>query len=309
MDVFLSGGTGVLGRPVLALLRGRGHRARFLSRTARSDAVGRELGAEPVRVDLFDDDGLRRAVAGSEAVLHLATRIPPTREALRREAWTENDRIRTEGSRCIVDAALAAGATTFVYPSVVFVYPDRGAQWIDAERAPLDAPDIARSTLVAEREVERFSASGGGRGVVLRMGGFYGPTAPTARELLATARRYRLAMVIGPADAYQSSIWVDDAAAAVVLAMERAPAGVYDAVDDEPMTRREVARAVGQAAGRPRVVRLPWPVARLIGGDSAMTVGRSQRVSNRRLREAAGWAPSVPDAREGFRRIAASPAR
>jgi nucleoside-diphosphate-sugar epimerase len=309
MDVFLSGGTGVLGRPVLALLRGRGHRARFLSRTARSDAVGRELGAEPVRVDLFDGDALRRAVAGSDAVLHLATRIPPPREALRRDAWAENDRIRAEGSCCIADAALAAGATTFVYPSVVFVYPDRGSEWIDAERTPLDPPGIVRSTLVAEQEVERFTTSGGGRGVVLRMGEFYGPTAPTARDLLDTARRYRLAMVIGPADAYQSSIWVDDAAAAVVLAMERAPAGIYDAVDDEPMTRRDVARAIGQAAGRPWVVRLPWTVARLVGGDGALTEGRSQRVSNRRLRRAAGWAPSVPDAREGFRRIAASLAR
>lgn len=307
MDVFVSGGTGVLGRPVLALLRERGHRARFLSRTGRSDAIGREYGAEPVRVDLFDGDGLRRAVAGSEAVLHLATRIPPTREALRREAWAENDRIRTEGSRCLVDAALAAGASTFVYPSVVFVYPDRGAEWIDADRTPLDPPVITRSTLVAEREVERFTA-GAGRGVVLRMGGFYGPSTPTARELLAAARRYRVAMVIGPAEAYQSSIWVDDAAAAVVLAMERAPAGVFDAVDDEPLTRRDVARAVGDAVGC-RVVRLPWTAARLIGGDRAATVGRSQRVSNRRLREAAGWAPAVPDARDGFRRIAASPAR
>src|SRR5262245_60883905 len=137
MDVFVSGGTGVLGRPVLALLRGRGHRARFLSRTGRSDAAGRELGAEPVRVDLFDGDGLRRAVAGCAAVLHLATRIPAARETPRREAWAENDRIRGEGSRCLVDAALAAGAKTFVYPSVVFVYPDRGAEWIDADRTPL----------------------------------------------------------------------------------------------------------------------------------------------------------------------------
>jgi 2-alkyl-3-oxoalkanoate reductase len=306
MDVFLSGGSGVLGRPVLRILRERGHRARFLSRTGQSDAIGRELGAEPVRVDLFDGDGLRRAVAGAEAVVHLATRIPPTRERARRQAWAENDRIRTEGSRCLVDAAVAARATTFVYPSVVYVYPDRGAGWIDAEHTPLDPPVTTRSTLVAEQEVERFSDSGG-RGVVLRMGGFYGPTTPTARELVATARRYRLAMVIGPAGAYQSSIWVDDAAAALVLAMERAPAGVYDSVDDEPLTRREVARALGRAVGH-RAVRPPWPVTRLIRRDRAAT-GRSQRVSNRRLREAAGWAPSVPDAREGFRRIAASPAR
>jgi nucleoside-diphosphate-sugar epimerase len=304
MEVFVSGGTGVLGRPVLGLLRQRGHRARFLSRTSRSDAIGRELGAEPVRVDLFDGEGLRRAVAGSEAVLHLATRIPPTSEATRRGAWAENDRIRTSGSRNLVDAALAADATTFVYPSVVFVYPDRGAQWIDADGAAPDPTDIVRSTMVAEEEVARFTERGG-RGIVLRMGSFYGPAAPTARAQLSTARRFGVAMVVGPADAYQPSIWVDDAAAAVVLAMERAPAGVYDAVDDEPLTRRDLARAIADAAGRRRVLRLPWAIARLVGGEGAATIGRSQRVSNRRLREAVGWAPSVPDARAGFRRLAA----
>lgn len=308
MDVFVSGGTGVLGRPVLRLLRERGHRVRFLSRTDWSDAVGRELGAEPLRLDLFDGEALRRAVAGCEVVLHLATRIPPTREALRPGAWDENDRIRTEGTRGLVDAALVEGVAAFVYPSVVFVYPDSGAEWIDAERTRPDPPEITRSTLVAEEEVARFTA-GGGRGIVLRMGGFYGPSAPTTRELVETARRYRVAMVIGPAAAYQAAIWVDDAASAVVLAMERAPAGVYDAVDDEPLTRREMARAIGVAAGRRWLVRLPWTVARHLGRGGAATLGRSQRVSNRRLREVAGWAPAVPDARAGFRRLAGEPAR
>jgi hypothetical protein len=68
--------------------------------------------------------------------------------------------------------------------------------------------------------------------------------------------------------------------------MERAPAGVYDAVDDEPLTRGDMARTIGLAVGH-RLVRLPWTAARLIGGDTAATLGRSQRVSNRRLREAA----------------------
>ncbi len=132
------------------------------------------------------------------------------------------------------------------------------------------------------------------------MGAFYGPTAPTTREQLRLARR-GLAMVVGPGSAYQSSIWVDDAAAALVAALERAPAGTYDAVDDEPLTRRDVAAAMAAAVGRRWLVRLPWLLARLAGGAAARTVGRSQRVSNRRLREATGWSPEVPSAREGLR--------
>jgi nucleoside-diphosphate-sugar epimerase len=304
MDVFVTGGTRVLGAPVLRLLTSRGHRVRALSRSSDGDGVVRELGGDPVRCSLFDRAELCEAVAGSEAVLHLATRIPPTREALRREAWAENDRIRIEGTRNLVDAALAAGSSTFVYPSVVFVYPDRGDDWIDAAAAAVRPTGLVRSTLVAEEEVSRFTGSGG-RGVVLRMGAFYGPTAPSAVEMVTTARRRGLAVVVGPVGAYQSVIWVDDAASAVVAALERGPAGVYDVVDDEPLTRGEVVAALAAAVGRRRLVRVPWSLLRVVGGSAAGTIGRSQRVSNRRFREATGWEPSVRDARAGLRRLAA----
>ena len=302
MDVFLTGGTRVLGLPVVQLLRRAGHRVRALARDERGDAALRGAGAEPVHVDLFDPDGLRQAVAGSQAVLHLATRIPLSSRAGRPGAWAENDRLRTQGTRNLVDAALAAGASVVLYPSVVFVYPDRGAEWIDPATPP-DPPQIVRSTLDAEREVARFTEAGG-RGIVLRMGVFYGPACPTTLEQLALARR-GLALTVGPGGAYQSSIWVDDAAAAVVAALQRAPAGVYDAVDDEPLTRRDLATALGPAAGRRRLVRVPWPVVRLAGGVGARAIGRSLRVSNRRLKEATDWSPEVSSAREGYRRLAA----
>lgn len=91
--------------------------------------------------------------------------------------------------------------------------------------------------------------------------------------------------------------------------MEKAPAGIHDAVDDNPLTKRETARALATALGRRWLVRLPWMVARVVGGDSAATAGRSQRVSNRRLREATGWMPAVPDACVGHRLLVGRPAR
>ena len=295
MDVFVTGGTGVLGRPVLRLLRSGGHRVRALARDERSAAAVLELGGEPVRADLFDPGALQAAVAGSEAVLHLATRIRTGRDAERPGAWTENDRIRAEGTRGLVDAALAARAPVFVYPSVVLVYPDRGAAWIDAGTPP-EPPEHLRSTLAAEREVARFTA-GGGRGVVLRMGRFYGPATVLSRDVLPAARDRGVAALDGADDAYQSMVWVDDAAAAVIAALERAPAGVYDVVDDRPLTVAELAASLASAVGRPGLERP--------GGRRA----RSQRVSNRRFREATGWSPSVRDARDGLRRLAAAGTR
>ncbi|HEX8695129.1 MAG TPA: NAD(P)-dependent oxidoreductase [Longimicrobium sp.] len=302
MEIFVTGATGVLGRPVVRLLAGGGHRVRALSRSGSNDELLRRLGAVPVRADLFDPAAVRGAVAGSEAVLHLATRIPPRSQARRPEAWAENDRIRTEGTRNLVDAALAAGASAFLYPGVCFVLADGGSDWIDSAGASAEAAPLLASSLAAEAEVERFAA-GGGRGVVLRMGYFYGPEAESTLDTLALARRGAL-LLIGAGDAYFPSIWVDDAAAAVAAALEGAPSGVYDVVDDEPLTRRELAKAVAEAAGRPFVVRPPVWLLKLAAGDDAMFMARSQRVSNRRFKEAAGWAPSVRDAREGWRRVA-----
>src|ERR671917_1534478 len=113
--VFVSGPTGVLGRATIPELLASGHTVRALSRGEASDAAIRALGAEPVRGDLFDPDSLRQAVAGADAIFHLATRIPPSSELRRRFAWVENDRIRAEGTKNLVDAALATGAGVFVY--------------------------------------------------------------------------------------------------------------------------------------------------------------------------------------------------
>ena len=75
MRIFVTGGTGVLGRPVVRMAAAAGHTVRALSRSASNDEMLSRLGAEPVRGDLFDIASLREAVKGSEGVLHLATAV------------------------------------------------------------------------------------------------------------------------------------------------------------------------------------------------------------------------------------------
>lgn len=305
MDVVVTGGTGVLGRATVPLLVAAGHRVRGLSRSEGNDEVLRRLGAVPVRAELFEPSAVRAAVGGNEAVLHLATRIPSMAKAGRLSAWAENDRIRTDGTRHLVDAALATGVKTFVYPSVVFVYPDGGDRWLDAATIAPAAPpaDHLRSTLAAEAEVGRMSAAGG-RGVVLRMGAFYGPTSGHSRGMLRLAR-WGIGTAFGPADGYLSSVWIGDAATAVVAALARAPAGVYDVVDDEPTRRGDWNAALARAVGRRRLIGLPPGVVRVLGGKVVVALSTSQRVSNRRFREVTDWAPAVPNARIGLSRLAA----
>jgi nucleoside-diphosphate-sugar epimerase len=281
-----------------------GHDVRALARNSTNELRLREIGATPLRGSLFDPPSLRRLIGDSEAILHLATRIPDSGHARKRDAWAENDRIRTQGTINLVDAALDSGISTFIYPGVVFVYPDSGAKWIDSDTQPKPAT-LLESSLFAEKEIARFTKAGR-RGIVLRMGAFYGSSAASTRDLLRTAR-YGIAMLFGSGKAYQPLIWVEDAAVAVVDALGKAPPGIYDIVDDEPFQRRELAALLAKAVGRKRLLRPPRLLLRLFGGKHAMFLTRSQRVSNRRFKEATDWSPTVASARLGLQLLSIEP--
>jgi nucleoside-diphosphate-sugar epimerase len=163
--VFVTGGTGVIAAVALPLLRAAGHEV---------VAPGRE------ELDLFDAAAVRDAVAGFDAVIHAATRVGDR---------AANDRLRAEGSRNLVDGALAGGAQVYVQPTITFL-----------QLAGVQA---------AERETARFAASGG-RGVVLRFGLLYGPR--TGND--------------GPNPMYDSTLHVDVAGRAVVAALAL-PSGTY----------------------------------------------------------------------------------
>lgn len=94
--------------------------------------------------------------------------------------------------------------------------------------------------------------------MVLRLGLFYGPGARHSEQFLALARCHVLP-VIGHPDSYVSSVHVADAGAAVPLALQ-IPGGVYNVVDNEPLTKRQYARALADAA----VDRRPGPAGRCL---------------------------------------------
>ncbi len=201
MRVLMTGGSGVLGTASIPLLREAGHTI---------DAPGR------TELDLFDPEAVAAAVADKDAVVHLATRIPPPERMGDREAWRDTDRIRAEGTPILVDAALAASVEWFLFASIAFVYPEEGA--VD-ESTPLADPvlEILESAVEAERHVARFDGEGR-RGVVLRFGVLYGPTIgkPTPAEHWA---------------AYGATVRIEDAGGAIAAATG-IPGGVYNVVND-----------------------------------------------------------------------------
>jgi nucleoside-diphosphate-sugar epimerase len=300
--VFVTGGTGVLGVRAVPGLVAAGHHVRAVARSAAKADRLRAAGAEPVEVDLFDAGAVRTVTAGCDAILHLATNIPRMRDMRKPEAWATNARLRTVATAILLDAARLHGIDTFVKESITFPYPDRGNDWIDETVELGGSGAVMRDTVEGERLVGVFGDEGH-RGVILRFGSFLAPDAHHTDDYLRLARR-RIGPCAGrPAD-FTSSIHVEDAASAVVSALG-APAGVYNVVDDEPLTRRDFTDAFSAAFGLGHLfVTRPW-MLKVAGGSGAGYLLRSQRVSNRRFRGATGWEPAYPSAREGWAAVAA----
>lgn len=292
MKVFLTGGTGVIGTRAVPALVEAGHDVTAVARTGHKAELVRSMGATPVTVDLFDAAAVKAAVDGHDAVIHLATNIPPMSRAALPKAWATNERLRSEGSNNLVDAALATGATHYVQESIAFPYLDQGDAWID-EDAPLEHVGAFTGAADAEAAAARFAASGGS-GVVLRFAQFHGPGSSHVEAFNAMARK-RINPFVGDLDGFVSFVHADDAGSAVAAALT-VPSGTYNVADDEPLTRREAGFVIAEALGVKPPKAVPAAV-RAAMPRSGKLLMKSLRISNARFKQASGWAPAHPSIR------------
>ena len=211
MRLLVTGGAGVLGRALQPLARAAGYELRTPTRD---------------ELDLFDPVAVAHATREVDAVLHLATRIQPLEQLENPDAWRENDRLRADASRILVDAALAARVAVYVQPTVTFVYPPDGPV---SEDTPItNVAAILRSALTAEHETDRF-AQAGRKGIVLRFGLLDGPGSGHEQ----------------PVPALGATLHVTDAAGALLSALTL-PSGIYNVCrDGERVSNRRFTRAAG----------------------------------------------------------------
>jgi nucleoside-diphosphate-sugar epimerase len=211
MRLLVTGGTGVLGRALRPLAGAAGHELAM---------PGRE------ELDLFDPAAVADAVRDVDGVLHLATRIRSLDQISDPEAWRENDRLRADASRILVDAAIEAGAEVYVQPTVPFVYAPDGPT---SEDTPIgEVLPILRSALAAEQQTERFAQTGG-RGVVLRLGLLDGPGTGIDK----------------PNRDFGATLHVSEAGRALVSALSL-PSGIYNVCrDGERVSTERFTHAAG----------------------------------------------------------------
>jgi 2-alkyl-3-oxoalkanoate reductase len=299
MRVFLAGATGVIGTPLVPRLLQAGHEVTAMTRSVLRAGQLEAAGADPVVCDVFDADGVRAAMAAAspDAVMHQLTSLPPRIYWADPNVFDANNRVRTEGTRVLVEAAIATGARRLVAQSIAFVYAPVG-DFVKDEEAPLftDAPPPVGGGVAAVVEHEQLvTGTAGLDGLVLRYGMFYGPgtyhdrRGTTSADIIAgRVRRFE-----GATGMY-SWVHVDDAAAAAVAALERGAPGIYNIVDDEPAPQPEWLPVLAQALGADPPARADTPPP----ADSPEMSLRG--ASNAKAERELGWRPRYASWREGF---------
>jgi nucleoside-diphosphate-sugar epimerase len=317
VNVLVTGASSMIGRRTVEVLGASGGVITTLQRTRTG------LGDREINGSITDADTVARACDGQDAVVHLAAKVGVT------GAWSEFARTNVDGTRLLVEHARRAGVERFVHvssPSVAHA----GAALVGATAEPADPRSTrghyATSKALAE-ELALAATSDAMPVVAVRPHLVWGPgDTQLVGRIVDRARQGRLVLV-GSGAALIDTTYVDNAADALVAAVERAPhlgGRALVVSNGEPRTVHELVGRIVAAAGvgwSPRHV----PVALAVGGgaiveriwersgrtdDPPMTRFLAEQLATahwfdqRATREALQWAPRVSLA-EGFERLAA----
>jgi len=226
--IFLAGAAGAVGRRLVPLLLGAGYAVWGTTRSKDKGEALRAAGASPVVVDAFDRAGLSKALreAQPEVVIHQLTDLPKTLAGpLSEEVLKANARLREEGTRNLVEAALAAGVRRFIAQSLAWLYAPGGEPHAEDDPLDHDAKGPARISVAGIVALERPTlGSPLLEGVVLRYGQLYGPGTWNGAAN-------------GPVPVH-----VDAAAHAALLAAGSPHAGIFNIAEEKGLVSSERAR-------------------------------------------------------------------
>jgi nucleoside-diphosphate-sugar epimerase len=301
MRVLVAGASGAIGRPLVRQLIEHGHEVIGTFRSPGHAERVRALNAAPIQLDLLDAAAVRRAVLASEpeAIIHEATALANiTLSRNFDKSFAQTNLLRTTGTDALLAAAREAGVRRFVAQSFASMRYAPEGEWVKSEDAPLDPdpPKGMRGSQAAMAYVDQAVTDAGG--IALRYGGFYGAD----NDGMVEPVRKRQFPIVGDGNGVLSFIHLDDAAAATVLVLDHDGPAIYNIVDDEPAPVREWLPVLAEVLDAKPPRHFPVWVARLFGGELAVTMGTESRgASNAKAKSELGWTLRYPSWRQGFR--------
>jgi 2-alkyl-3-oxoalkanoate reductase len=309
MKVFVAGASGAIGMRLVPQLLAEGHSVVAMTRSEQKARVLRELGAETAIADGLDRAGVLQAVmrAEPEVVVHELTALTGVVNFKNFDKeFAVTNRLRTEGTDILLDAARAAGTKRFVIQSYGNWIYERTGSALKTEDDALDPhpPANQARSLEAIRYLESQVLSARGLdGLVLRYGGFYGPgTGLEVGGSLAEGVLKRRFPIVGNGAGVWTFIHIEDAAAATVAAVQRGAPGIYNIVDDEPVQVAKWLPELSRALGAKPPRHVPVWLGRIAAGEVGVSMMTQIRgASNAKAKRELGWTPTYPSYREGFR--------
>ncbi|NCG37923.1 MAG: NAD-dependent epimerase/dehydratase family protein [Actinobacteria bacterium] len=316
MRVLVTGASGMFGKAVATALINRGDDVTVFQRSRSG------LGCREILGDITNPDDVARSVDGIDAIVHMAARVSPIGSP---RAFED---VNVGGSANIVAAASRAGVTRLVNvssPSVAHV----GAPQVGAGASPAE-PLLARSRYArskAKAEILMLEADRPGLAVVsVRPHLVWGPGGTQLVERIVQRARAGRMRLVGSGAALVDTIYVDNAANAIMAAIDRAEQAHGRALvisNGEPRPVAELLRSICLAAGvEPPTRHLPLGVTKALGGgaellwnglglrrDPPMTrflaeqLGTAHWFDQRATRQLLQWEPSISLA-EGLERLA-----
>jgi nucleoside-diphosphate-sugar epimerase len=297
MKIFVAGGTGAIGRPLIAELLARGHRLVALTRSPEKAQALAEEGVEPAIADVFDADAVHAVVrrAQPEVVIEQLTALPRTytRESMSAAA-TVNTRLRIEGGANVLAAAQAAGVRRYLRQSIAFwAVPGFGLADEETPLALDASPAVAADARVVTELEHRLLGNPDIEGISLRFGFFYGPGTWFHPDGDVAAQVHQQQFpIVGSGDGVWSWLHIEDAAMATALAAERGNAGIYLIADDRPLAVRQWLPAFAQWVNAPSPPQISVEDALKASGADAVYYGTQMRgVSNAKAKRELSFQP------------------
>ena len=315
MNVLVTGASGFFGGHCVEAFTRRGDRVTAIVRPSSPCDLLKSLGAE-LRVGMLDQtDELRRAMSGIDVVIHAAARVETYGH------WRDFERTTINGTRNILEAAVAEGVRHFIHISSRGIYerPARNGMLYEetcAYGTPYRWSYYARAKIEAEKIVREANDRRRIAATVLRPTWLYGPRDTTIFGRVVNSLRAHRFRWIGDGQNVLNLVFVSDAANAVVLAATnpKAHGQIYNIADDEnsvtqrqflsgicehldlpmpqaslPYGRAHLLGFLGECVAHATGFRIRPPVTRL----SVLLLGGRRRFSNQKLRNDLGWKPTT----------------
>jgi nucleoside-diphosphate-sugar epimerase len=309
MKVFVAGGSGAMGRRLVPQLIAGGYEVVAMTRDEGKASWLRRIGAQPVIADALDRAAVVEVLRRSkpEVVIHQLTGLTGVKSFKNFDKeFALTNRLRTEGTDYLLEAARAAGVRRIIAQSFGNWNYERTGSAVKTEQDPFDPDPPANQvkSLQAIRYVEDAVVNADGiEGVALRYGNFYGPgTGFDVGGDIVTQVRRRKFPIVGDGAGIWSFVHMDDAAAAAIAAIEGGRPGAYNVADDEPAPVAQWLPDLAAAVGAKPPRRVPVWLGRIAGGEVGVSMMTQIRgASSAKAKAELGWAPRYRTTHEGFR--------